>query len=129
MSWLERAKNEIPKSAGLPTANTAETPLLSVTAVPKAGETGIFGIPMAELREVAGSDWPECERDPALFETLAAAVIVRRMRERGEVPPHYTTTTTCKHCGPVPIFPGVPERVEGCPWCLVRAAGRRVPKP
>jgi hypothetical protein len=40
-NWLERAKREIPKSAGLPTAITAERNLTAVTAVPHPGKPGI----------------------------------------------------------------------------------------
>lgn len=64
------------------------------------------GLTMADLREAAGRDWPEVEATPALLETLACAVSARRMRERGEVPPSYTSTTICAGCGPVPIFEG-----------------------
>jgi hypothetical protein len=87
-----------------------------------------FGLTVTALREAAGPDWPEVERDPALLECLAHAVQTRRMRERGEVPAHYTATTTCTHCGPVPIFPGVPAHVLACPWCFNRVAGMPVPE-
>jgi len=86
-----------------------------------------YGLTVADLTAIAGPDWPECERDPVLLETLARAVQTRRMRERGEVPPTYTATTVCAGCGPVPIFPGAPSHVLACPWCLNRAAGRPVP--
>lgn len=78
-----------------------------------------------DLQAAAGDDWPDIKDDP---EALARALQTRRLRERGEIPPHYTGTTTCKHCGTVPIFQGVPERVEGCPWCFNRAAGLPLPK-
>lgn len=87
------------------------------------------GLTLAELREIAGADWPEVKADPALLETLTHAVQTRRMREQGIVPPHYTATTHCAGCGPVPIYPGVPEHVLACPWCLNRHAGRPVPHP
>ncbi len=60
-------------------------------------------------------------------EALAHAMQTRRMRERGEIPPHYTEVTTCARCGPVHIFPGVPDRVDGCPWCFNRVKGLPVP--
>jgi hypothetical protein len=82
----------------------------------------------AELRELAGADWPECERDPVLLATFAHAVAIRKMRERGEIPPHYTQQATCAHCGPVWLWPGAPDYVQGCPWCLNRAAGKPVPR-
>ncbi len=44
------------------------------------------GIPVSELRDIAGQDWPACQSDPELVEALAMAVSNRRMRERGEVP-------------------------------------------
>lgn len=81
-----------------------------------------------ELRQAAGKDWPELAANPVLLECFAHMVAIRKMRERGEVPPSYTATTICAHCGPVPIFPGVAEKVLGCPWCFNRVAGRPVPK-
>lgn len=86
-----------------------------------------YGLTVGDLQDAAGPDWPEVKADPALLEPLAHAVSVRRMCERGEVPAHYTATTICAGCGPVPIFHGVPEQVAGCPWCFNRAAGRPVP--
>lgn len=86
------------------------------------------GLTLAELREVAGPDWPEVERDPALLETLALAVSARRMREQGRVPPSYTCTTICAGCGPVPIFEGCPAQVLACPWCLNRHTKRPLPR-
>lgn len=35
----------------------------------------------------------------------------------GIVPRHYTNTTVCRKCGPVPIFEGCPPDILGCPWC------------
>ena len=81
------------------------------------------GLTLSELEEAAGPDWPEVEADPKLAEALAHAVQTRKMRERGEVPPHYTGTTICAGCGPVPIWPGAPSRVLACPWCFNRVRG------
>jgi hypothetical protein len=88
----------------------------------------LHGLTLDELRELAGKDWPELEANPELLECFAGMVQVRKMREKGIVPPTYTAVTVCAGCGPVPIFPGVAEKVEGCPWCLNRAAGRPVPR-
>lgn len=127
ISWIERTKREIQKDGGHPAANAAERNLTSATAVPQAGETGkLHGIPLSELRELAGHDWPEC--GPELLECLAQAVQTRRMRERGIVPQHYTATTICARCGPVLIFAGAPARVQSCPWCFNRIAGKQVPR-
>lgn len=76
---------------------------------------------LSHLRLLAGDDWPEIENDPAQLRALRAAAETADMIQRGEIPPHYTHTTTCRHCGEVPIFPGVPDKVEGCPWCFRRA--------
>ena len=64
----------------------------------------------------------------ATLKALARAIQTRRMRERSEVPSHYTAVTVCAHCGPVPIFPGVAEQVQGCPWCFNRTKGLPIPK-
>ncbi len=86
------------------------------------------GLTLADLQQAASPDWSEIEHDPPTLEALAHSITIRRMRERGEVPPDYTATTVCRHCGPVPIYPGVAERVLGCPWCFNRAKGLPVPK-
>lgn len=126
---MERARREIPKGTGQVTANTDELPISAVTAAHQAGDSGnLHGIPLAELREMLGGDWPECERDPVLLDTYARSIQVRRMREAGIVPAHYTATTICAHCGPVLIFAGAPASVQSCPWCFNRAAGKPVPR-
>ena len=55
--------------------------------------------------------------------------LIIEMRERGQIPNHYTSTTTCKHCGPVPIWDGCPPEVLGCPWCFNRHKGLPIPEP
>ncbi len=86
------------------------------------------GLTRVDLKQAAGPDWSELENDPSTLEALARAIQTRRMRERGEVPSNYTSTTVCAHCGAVPIYPGMAERVLGCPWCFNRVKGLPVPK-
>ena len=82
---------------------------------------------LKELRDRAGADWEEISSDPAQLKTFAELVMVEDMRHHGAVPDHYTATTDCEHCGPVPIFEGVPDQVKGCPWCFNRVAGLPIP--
>ncbi len=89
---------------------------------PLAEVAKAHSLTLTELKEAAGPDWPEVEADPKLAEALAHAVQTRRMRERGEVPPHYTAGTVRAGCGPVPIWEGAPEKVLACPWCFNRVA-------
>ncbi|HET7269386.1 MAG TPA: hypothetical protein VFJ15_14910 [Oleiagrimonas sp.] len=59
-------------------------------------------------------------------------------REAGKRPVSYTAKAMCRHCGPVwlspdvlqgaPVIDGWPQ-VLGCPWCVVRAAERYIPRP
>ena len=81
----------------------------------------------AAVRSLAGDDWAELETDPAMLAAFASAVQIRRTRELGEIPENYTAMTICAHCGPVPIFPGVDDRVASCPWCFNRIQGLTVP--
>lgn len=74
-------------------------------------------------------EWAELEADPALLAAHRRADEVRRLREAGQAPDGYTSQTHCQGCGPVPIWPGAPARVLGCPWCLVRAQGRPISLP
>ncbi len=54
-------------------------------------------------------------------------VVITEMRQRGICPDHYTSTTECRRCGPVPIWPGCPPQVNGCPWCFNRLQGLPMP--
>ena len=87
------------------------------------------GLTLSELQEAAGPDWLDVEANIKLADALADAVKTRRMRERGQVPPNYTSVTVCAGCGPVPMWRDCPEHVLACPWCFNRAAGRPVPTP
>ena len=49
-------------------------------------------------------------------EAFHSAQRIIQMRERGEVPNHYTAVTRCSRCGPVPIWQGCPPKVLSCPW-------------
>ena len=89
----------------------------------------LHGLTIEELQEVAGEDWPIVRDDPAVLESLAYSVANRRLRERGERPPHWTTSCICAGCGPVFLWPGSPERVLECPWCFNRAEDLPIPRP
>ena len=54
-------------------------------------------------------------------------VVIIEMREKGIVPDHYTATTKCQHCGPVPIFEGCWPESDACPWCFNRIKGLPMP--
>ena len=84
---------------------------------------------MTDLEAAAGDDWPEVRRRPEVLEALTAALETGAMRERGEIPSHYTQASLCAHCGPVWLWEGAPAAVQGCPWCFNRAAGRPIPRP
>ncbi len=82
---------------------------------------------LKELQERAEQDWEEISTDPAKLKAFAELVLIEDMRHRGIVPDHYTATTHCKHCGPVPIFEGCWPESDGCPWCFNRLQGLPMP--
>ena len=84
-------------------------------------------VSLDKIREKAGDDWMKVSNDPAQLKAFADLVVVSEMREQGIVPDHYTNSTKCKRCGPVPIFPGCPPQVIGCPWCFNRIKGLPIP--
>ncbi len=125
---------------GLPAADTehvekienredsAATVATSATPVNAGAIAKARGLTLADMRQTAGLDWKEIKDDQGTLEALARSIQIRRMRERGETPPHYTATTVCDRCGQVPIFPGAGKRVKGCPWCFNRISGLPVPR-
>ena len=82
---------------------------------------------LREIRRKAGPDWDEVADDPAQLRAFAELLMIGDMRNRGIVPDHYTATTECRHCGPVPIWEGCPLEVNGCPWCFNRIDGLPIP--
>ena len=82
---------------------------------------------LEKLQREAGNDWDEIAGDPAQLKAFAELLMIEEMREKGICPDHYTATTVCIHCGPVPIWEGCPPEVEGCPWCFNRIKGLPVP--
>ena len=83
---------------------------------------------LERLRKEAGNDWDEIAADPAQLKAFAELLMIVEMREKGICPDHYTSTTDCKHCGPVPIWEGCPPKVQHCTWCLNRLKGLSIPK-
>jgi len=78
---------------------------------------------LEKLQKEAGNDWDEIANDPGQLKTFAELLMITEMRSEGIAPGHYTSTTDCKHCGPVPIWNGCPPEVHGCPWCMNRIKG------
>ena len=83
---------------------------------------------LEKLQREAGNDWDEIAADPAQLKAFAELLMIVEMREKGICPDHYTSTTECKHCGPVPIWEGCLPEVQGCPWCMNRLKGLPIPK-
>ena len=82
------------------------------------------------MSRLADADFADVElMSPLALEAFARVVQGTIMRGRGEVPPGWTATTVCQHCGVVPIFQGCAPRVDGCPWCFNRIAGKPIPRP
>ena len=82
---------------------------------------------LEKVRKDAGKDWDEVADDPKKLKAYFELLMISEMREKGQIPDHYTSTTTCKHCGPVPIWDGCPPEVLGCPWCFNRHKGLPIP--
>ena len=82
---------------------------------------------LEKIRQDAGDDWDETASDPKKLKAYYELLMISEMRLQGIAPDHYTSTTTCKHCGPVPIWEGCPPEVLGCPWCFNRHKGLPIP--
>lgn len=107
----------------------------------------------ARLLALAASEWIDAapvhrlhDLDVAALIGLDASQLVTCLtmladtaeRHAGRVPAGHTAPVHCEQCGPVwdhpdrvammPIVSGWP-RALGCPWCMVRKAGRYIPGP
>ena len=82
---------------------------------------------LKELQERPAEDWEEISKSPEQLKAFAELVMIEDMRHQGIVHDHYTATTHCKHCGPVPIFEGCWPESDACPWCFNRLQGLPMP--
>ena len=112
MSLLEEVIEQygVFENANAPTDKTAKRGSVS------------FGTEWSSLLENTSGGLEEHEV-PVAIEMVA----IMEMREKGVTPDHYTSTTTCTHCGPVPVWEGCSPKVQGCPWCLNRHKGLPMP--
>jgi len=92
------------------------------------GEKPILIKQLDKVQQDAGDDWDEIVNDPKQLKAYYELLMIGEMREQGIAPDHYTATTKCIHCGPVPIWEGCEPEVEGCPWCFNRVKGLPIPK-
>ena len=83
---------------------------------------------LEKVRQDAGEDWEEIASNPSQLKAYYELLMINEMRSKGIAPNHYTSTTTCKHCGPVPIWEGCPPELIGCPWCFNRHRGFPIPE-
>lgn len=109
MSLLESVRKEF-MQPGIGTDKTDKSPSVSSVSTK---------ISRAELKIAAADDWEAIKDAPQVLEAFRRQLETTRMIDAGIVPPDYTSTTHCKHCGDVPIFEGCSEEVYGCPWCFV----------
>ena len=113
--------SEKPKAPTDKTAKTSKKPKALTDKTDKRGSVS-FGSEWSELLENKNGELTEQEMPVA-----EEIVVITDMRHRGIVPDHYTATTHCKHCGPVPIFEGNWPESDGCPWCFNRLKGLPMP--
>lgn len=83
-----------------------------------------------ELRSILGDDYAEIATHSERLAAFARAHECRKMRMQGTAPPHYTSTATCRFCGPVFAPPGFKDgRLGSCWWCANRRLGLPIPRP
>lgn len=128
MSLVAEVLARYAKRAQGVTDTTDTGPSVSSVSTPRGHSCVPVGLSDDELQTEAGADWDWLRHDVQALRAFAESVQITRTRERGEIPAHYTATTTCRGCGLVPIFSGVPETVDLCPWCWNRVKGLPMPR-
>ena len=126
MSLLQEVIEQYSDSgnARTPTDKTDKTSENSSSSTYKPGKRGSvsFGSEWSELLENRNNELADHETP-----TAKEMIEITEMRERGIVPGHYTATTECRHCGPVPTWPGCAPKVGSCVWCFNRIKGLPMP--
>ena len=82
---------------------------------------------LVDLKQAAGDDWASIVDNPAALAAWANLRHTMQLRDRGQVPGHWTKEFDCPRCGPVMVEPSWPNHVDHCPWCHNRLQGRPVP--
>ena len=91
-----------------------------------------YGFTLEEIKaELTEEEWlNEAKNHPEFLKNIARSMYDIKLMRSGKIPPDYTSSTICKHCGLVPISPELRSggHVLGCPWCWNLAQGLPIPK-
>ena len=87
------------------------------------------GVDAAHVHRLHADDVTACagQPDKTLRAYLRGLELGAGM-DAGHVPPGWTTAAHCEGCGPVWLWPDA-ARVQACPWCFRRKAGKAIPRP
>ncbi len=66
---------------------------------------------------------------PPELDAFIRAIDTRLCRLAGRAPLNWTRAATCRHCGPVLLWPESPDSLDACPWCWSRRDGLPIPRP
>lgn len=75
-------------------------------------------ITLSELKVFLENDWDFYKNDVQALVAWAKLLFEKKLMEQLIIPPSFTASTVCKHCGKIPIHPGQANSVLGCPWCI-----------
>jgi len=153
MNWRAVLRAEIPTPApsphyshnpqnSSPSANCGDcgdigdrdSKLLEALAAACAG----LGIKPGEVRAALAVEdveaWEAGELPGETLTAFARSLAQLQAMATGQVPSHYTTTATCRHCGPVWTWPEdgkirARPPVLSCPWCWNRLDRLPIPRP
>jgi len=128
------ATNTIDSDKGVATvAEVATIPSQPYESIEQALYLSCLGLPIEPdevLRHLSTDDiedWHKGEICTDVLTAFARSLIQRQEMDQGKRPAHYTEHASCKHCGPIWLwFFG---KVDGCPWCWNRKAGKPIPRP
>ena len=96
--------------------------LLDLAAAADIDEGVIHGLPQDDIDACAA------ESDATLT-TYLQVLVRRKAMGDGIVPDGWTAGVACRGCGPVLLWPECPPKLIACPWCLIRKAGKPLPRP
>ncbi len=117
-----------PKAPEAPTTPRTDTTVLAAAAELRrlAAEEGVRLLRPGVLLDEAAAllDVPDAQRLAYL-----RALSWSQDMEAGLPPAGWTMTAQCASCGPVFILPSPRSRIDACPWCRNRKAGRPIPRP
>ncbi len=85
-----------------------------------------FNFTLQQLRDRAGDEWADIKINPEALKAFAQALRDEVIIKAGFTPKRWIKNVDCSYCGTVKLWDGCADKVQACPYCLLKTENKQV---